>query len=227
MAPRRKTHYQILGVSPTVSREEIKRAYRELVKTQHPDTQHNGNGNGTHEEATEEMMRINDAYATLMDKTKRAEYDVRIGLAVSHPKGKITPTFTSVDEDQQREKFLRTVFHPARTAITKILGMYKKQIRELSADPFDDVLLGDFQEYLDKVEAALRKGSDSLTRSEVPRTLEAAVHMMRNSIAQAADALEEMRHFCNNYDYNHLTMAENLFRISTDLSKQALALTKG
>lgn len=225
MAPRRKTHYQILGVAPTVSREEIKRAYRELVKTQHPDTQHNGNGNGT-DEATEEMMRINDAYATLMDKQKRTEYDVRIGLTVSHPKGKIITPFTSFDEDQQREKFLRTVFHPSRTAITKIISMYKKEIRELSADPFDDALLEDFQEYLDRLEAALRKGSDSLVHNEVPRTLQGAVLTMRNSIAQAADALEEMRHYCNNYDYTHLTMAESLFKISTELSKQALTLTK-
>jgi hypothetical protein len=51
--------------------------------------------------------------------------------------------------------------------------------------------------------------------------------MMRNAIAQAADGLEELRYFCMNYDYNHLTMAETLFRISRDLTNQSLNLTKG
>jgi hypothetical protein len=50
--------------------------------------------------------------------------------------------------------------------------------------------------------------------------------MMRYGIAQAADGLEEMRRFCQNYDYDHLTMAENLFRIALDLSRQAQRLAR-
>lgn len=221
MAAKKLTHYQILGVANNVSREEIKRAYRELVKTQHPDTQHK-NENG---QATEDMMRLNEAYETLMDQVKRAAYDNKITRKLNIPKGK--PTFTSVDEDRQREKFLRTIFHPARSTIGKALGNYGKEVRELSADPFDDELIQAFQEYLDDLERVLRKASDGFSRNEIPRTLEGAVLMMRNAIAQAADGLEEMRHYCNNYDYSHLTMAETLFRISVDLSRQALALTKG
>ena len=225
MSARRRNHYQILGVTSDVSADEIKRAYRKLAKTQHPDAQAKV-GTEEHSAATEEMMRINEAYETLMDSGKRAEYDRVIGLQRVRLRGPKQAVFTSVDEDAEREKFLRSIFTPARSAIVRALGAYKKQLRELSADPYDDRLIEQFQEYVDRLEDALRKGSDSLTRHPAPRSLEGAVHMMRYSIAQAADGLEELRYFCRNYDYNHLTMAENLFRISSDLSRQALELTK-
>jgi hypothetical protein len=50
--------------------------------------------------------------------------------------------------------------------------------------------------------------------------------MMRYAIAQAADGLEEMKRFCQNYDYDHLSMAGNLFREYADLSKKALYLSR-
>jgi molecular chaperone DnaJ len=221
----KRNHYQILGLSTDVAPADIKRAYRKLAKTSHPDAQAPV-GSDEHQAATEEMVRINEAYETLMDAVKRAEYDRYIGVGHVTLKSK-RPHFTSLDEDAERAKFLRVVFHPLRSTIVRMLGSYKKELHELSADPYDDQLLEAFQEYLDKLEDALRKGSDGLMRNPVPRSLAAAVHMMRQSIAQAADGLDELRYFCRNYNYNHLTMAENLFRISTDLSRHALDLTKG
>lgn len=224
MSARKRTHYQILGVKADVSADEIKRAYRKLAKEQHPDATHGHVESDEKKAATEEMMRINEAYATLIDSVKRAEYDSKIGVK---PMIFVQPVFTSMDEDREREKFLRKIFHPARSAIVKCLGSYKKELRALSADLYDDRLVEDFTNYVNKLEDALRNGADAFSRNETPRSLEAAVHMMKYSIAQAADGLEELRYFCNNYDHNHLTMAENLFRIANDLSKQALDLTKG
>lgn len=218
-------HYQILGIASNVSTAEIKRAYRKLAKQRHPDAK------ATVEEdaaidATEEMIAINEAYATLRDSVKRSEYDAKIGLKTivgSMQKA----AYTSMDEDQERAKFLQSTFHPMRSAITKLLSAYPRQLRELSADPYDEQLTADFESYVNKLEDALRYASDSFTKTPTPRSLVGAVQMMRYSIAQAADGLEELRFFCVNYDYNHLTMAENLFRISADLSKQALGLTRG
>jgi molecular chaperone DnaJ len=217
----RKNHYQILGISSDVTPAEIKRAYRRLAKMQHPDAQ---GTNGAAEAATEEMMRLNDAYETLMDADKRAEYDRRIGLG--RLKGIFKPVLDALDEDAEREKYLRLVFHPARSRVAKVLSRYKQQLRDLSADPYDDRLIEQFQVYLDGIEHALRKSSDALARNHAPRSMEAAIHMMRHSIAQAADGLEELRDFCMNYDYHHLTTAGSLFKIAGDLSKQAQELTK-
>ena len=55
--------YEVLGVSPSASDEEIKRAYRELVKKYHPD---NYNDNPLADLAEAKMKEINEAYDTVV-----------------------------------------------------------------------------------------------------------------------------------------------------------------
>jgi molecular chaperone DnaJ len=220
----KKTHYQTLGLNSDVSASEIKRAYRRLAKSEHPDAHEHRADTDAQRAATEEMMRINEAYATLIDRAKRAEYDVKIGLRSGIIIKK--PIFNAGQEDEERQKFLRTVFYTVRNNLSKVLSAYKRELHDLSADPYDDRLIEAFQAYTDKIEDTVRRGSDALMQNKTPRTLEGAVLLMRQSLAQAADGLDELRYYLGNFDYHHLTTAESLFRISTDLSKQALALTK-
>jgi molecular chaperone DnaJ len=60
--------YHILGVSPTATGEEIKRAYRSLAMRHHPDR-------NTSPGADKHFNAINLAYELLSDTKKRAEYD--------------------------------------------------------------------------------------------------------------------------------------------------------
>lgn len=219
-----KTYYQILELATDAGTNEIKRAYRRLVKTQHPDLDHQNKSEEERQVATEEMLRLNEAYETLMDKRRRAQYDFTIGIKIAVPDK--TYRFSVASEDEQREKFLAKIFHPARLSLTKVLSRYDKQIRILSQDPFDDELIAQFEDYVNEVESTLSKSSIALNKNTVPPSLEAAVHMMRHCIAQTFDGLEEMRRFCQNYDYDHLALAESLFRIASDLARQALQLTK-
>ena len=133
---------------------------------------------------------------------------------------------TMLNEDETRERLLRQIFHPARQTILRVLNSYPHQLRQLSLDIYDDELVAAFELYVDSFEEALRKGSKAINNEEWPKSLDAAVQMMRYCIAQAADALEEMRRFCGNFDYDHLSMAQSLVQIAQDLSKQALRLTR-
>jgi molecular chaperone DnaJ len=221
---RKETHYQILGVESNVGSPEIKRAYRELVKSLHPDV---GHAEQTHEDrtaATERMMLLNEAYETLMDRSKRSAYDTELGISRSNRV--FVQVKSMVSEDEARERFLRQVFHPSRHAILRVLNLYQRQMRQLSQDIYDEQLVARFERYVDTYEATLRKSSQDLSSEQSPETLKAAVQMLRYCIAQAADGLEEMRRFCSNFDYDHLIMAQNLIRIAQDLSRQALNLTK-
>lgn len=65
------TLYEILEVSEKASDEIIEKAYKVLAKKYHPDLQTPENKKS----AEEKMKQLNDAYTTLSDKNKRAEYD--------------------------------------------------------------------------------------------------------------------------------------------------------
>src|SRR5437764_15310759 len=61
--------YAVLEVARTASDEEIKKAYRKLAMTNHPDR-----NNGS-KEAEERFKEITEAYDVLRDPQKRAAYD--------------------------------------------------------------------------------------------------------------------------------------------------------
>lgn len=64
-----KNYYEILGVAKTASEEDIKSAFRKLARQYHPDL-HPGD-----EVAANKFKEVNEAYETLSDHQKRAEYD--------------------------------------------------------------------------------------------------------------------------------------------------------
>src|SRR6187549_2713213 len=63
-----KDYYRVLGVSPTASEGEIKRAYRKLALLYHPDK----NPDPT---VVQFFQEVNEAYDILGDISLRREYD--------------------------------------------------------------------------------------------------------------------------------------------------------
>lgn len=61
--------YKILGVSPTASQSEIKKAYKRLAKILHPDA-HRGAS-----EYEEKFKQLSNAYQILKKPTSRQSYD--------------------------------------------------------------------------------------------------------------------------------------------------------
>ena len=64
-----KEYYQVLDVPRDASAEDIKKAYRKLVRKYHPDT------NPGNREAESRFKEIGEAYEVLSDPQKRAQYD--------------------------------------------------------------------------------------------------------------------------------------------------------
>ncbi|WP_413520797.1 DnaJ C-terminal domain-containing protein [Psychrobacter glacincola] len=66
-----KNYYDILGVKKDASDADIKKKYRKLVRQYHPDVSDDP-------DADSKIAEINNAYETIRDKDKRAEYDAML-----------------------------------------------------------------------------------------------------------------------------------------------------
>lgn len=71
-----QNYYTLLGLHPSASAIQIRRAYRDLSKRYHPDTTEL-----PQDRATAKFQQINEAYATLSNPERRMRYDLKIGYS--------------------------------------------------------------------------------------------------------------------------------------------------
>ncbi|XP_019131937.2 dnaJ homolog subfamily A member 3, mitochondrial isoform X1 [Larimichthys crocea] len=69
MFANKQDFYEVLGVSRTASQKDIKKAYYQLAKKYHPDT------NPDDPEAKEKFAKLAEAYEVLSDEVKKKQYD--------------------------------------------------------------------------------------------------------------------------------------------------------
>ncbi len=87
--PKASTHYDLLGVKPTASPQQIRRAFRDLSKLYHPDTTELPPA-----EATARFQQLNEAYAILSSPDRRWTYDKQVGysrISVMQPLESLDP----------------------------------------------------------------------------------------------------------------------------------------
>ena len=66
----KRDYYEVLGLSKGASDAEVKKAYRQLAKKHHPDT------NQGDPDATKKFQEASEAYEVLSDAEKRRGYDM-------------------------------------------------------------------------------------------------------------------------------------------------------
>jgi DnaJ-class molecular chaperone len=120
-----KNYYHILGVEKSSTQEEIKKAYRRLAVKFHPD--HNPGDN----RAEEQFKLISEAYAVLMDETKRSQYDqARTTASNQAPRDRADSGFAYSQEEIFKEFFSQAY---ARQSFRDVAEEFKR-----SGYSFDD-----------------------------------------------------------------------------------------
>lgn len=212
-------HYETLKVSSDASQAEIKQAYRRLVKMFHPDSNQETSD-------TEQIIRINAAYEVLGDIQTRQTYDQKLrqrSQKTSSARQQRTAAAqqrhnarrqTGRCADEQIEEWLHLVYQPVHRLLYHILYSLQEQIDNLSADPFDDVLLEEFQDYLKSCRNDLKQAQITFRSLPNPPSLAKAAASLYYCLNQLGDGLDELEYFPLNYDDNYLHTGQEMFRIA-------------
>jgi molecular chaperone DnaJ len=227
-------HYEILKVSPNATQAEIKQAYRRLVKLFHPDSNQDSDD-------TEQIILINAAYEVLGDAQSRQKYDRQLQYVDNSPHNSVynranaqrqkrTETAqqqfqrkrkTGKDIDKEVEEWLHFIYQPIHSSLYKILYSLEAQIDKLAADPFDDQLLEEFQEYLEHCKQEIKKAEANFRSRPNPFNLAKMAANLYYCINQINDGLDELAFFPLSYDDNYLHTGQEMFRIAKGLFYKA------
>ena len=164
-------YYEVFGISPTASSEDINTAHKALAKMYHPDI-------NSSEDAHEKMAMLNDAHDVLSDTVRRKKYDSE--LRQSRQQGS--------DQEKSSSPSSRAV-EPNQTAETKrSRTTADAQIRAERAE----VLRKKAEERLKTVEAAQKKRMEQAQRKaeEAARKhRQRKVEVNRNDVINELSAL--------------------------------------
>ncbi|EKQ69813.1 DnaJ-class molecular chaperone with C-terminal Zn finger domain [Leptolyngbyaceae cyanobacterium JSC-12] len=219
-------HYNTLEVSPTATHAEIKQSYRRLAKLFHPDSNRE---TANHEH----ISRLNAAYEVLGDPQSRKQYDQqrrqRSLNGVSNRQHRTAAAQDCYRKQQQTgqqveedlKQWLNQVYTPVIRLLHKILDSLKDQIDELAADPFDDDLMQDFQDYLEDCQNWLEEAERRFRSLPNPPVVAGAAANLFYCLLQVGDGIEQLEFFTNNYDEHYLHTGEELFRIARGLRYEA------
>lgn len=227
-------HYNTLNITPTASQDEIKQAYRRLAKKFHPDSNQD---TASHEK----IARVNAAYEVLGDPESRRTYDQqRLYHSQLESAGFAVDTMTreqrtaaaqdryrrqqkAQQSDEQLQLWLSRVYTPVNRMIQQILKPLKGQINDLSADPFDDELMEEFQNYLEDCRATLNRAEKAFRSFPNPPNVAGVAASLYYCLNQVSDGIEQFEFYTLNYDDHYLHTGQELFRIASGLRREAQA----
>lgn len=119
-------HYEILGVEDDCTRDEIKKAYREMVKRYHPDK------TGNDLESGEMFKKVQLAYETLYDDNKRIkfdlEYQARKEFDIEKAMSEVWDNMTSSEQFKPNEEGQYVKTDPERLDISARVAITLDQI---------------------------------------------------------------------------------------------------
>ena len=185
--------YQILKVHPNAKIEDIKKAYRELVKIHHPDK----GGD------TKVMLEINAAWEILKIKHKNLNLNKTSTYKVySQTEYKKEKNHHSNSNDIKN--WFKDIYLPIDKLLGQIINPLASKIRDLSADPYDQILMDSFCSYLDASKSKIKKVKIIYMSRTSPSIIKDFSLDLYHCLSQVEDSLNEFERYTLGYVDNYL-----------------------
>ena len=194
--------YEELGITKNATKNEIHSAYRTLVKKHHPDA-------GGEKER---FLAIQIAWETLKDPIKKEKYDGK-NVSSSNSFDSLNQNweekfnakkYNSSIKDKEVETWIKEIYTPINRLISQIIKPLNNEIKELSADPYDDQLMENFCSYISLSQKKIEKADKIYNKKLVPKSISSLGLYLYHCFSQVKDALSELDRYTQGYVDDYL-----------------------
>tara|TARA_B100000579_G_scaffold354794_1_gene309922 strand:- start:1340 stop:1993 length:654 start_codon:yes stop_codon:yes gene_type:complete len=185
--------YQILKVQPNAKPEDIKKAYRELVKIHHPDK----GGD------PKVMIEVNAAWEILKKTNKNLNLN-KVNSSKGYNQNKYKKDTNSYSASEDVKHWFKTIYLPIDKLLGQIINPLASEIRDLSADPYDQILMDSFCSYLEKSKDKIKKVKILYTSIASPSLIKDFSLDLYHCLSKVEDGLNELERYTMGYVDNYL-----------------------
>ena len=194
--------YKELGLKENATQSEIKSSYRRLVKKHHPDA-------GGEKDR---FLAIQDAWETLNDPFKKEQYDKNLFSLQQSSNFRDqnwednvnTKKYSSKVKDNEVKNWIKNIYNPINRFISQIIKPLSQEIKELSADPYDEELMDNFCKYIALSQKKIEKVDKLYKSISVPRSISSLGLDLYHCFSQVKDALSELDKYTQGYVDDYL-----------------------
>ena len=198
-----KDPYQILKVHPNAQLEDIKKAYRNLVKIHHPDK---GGDSAI-------MLEINSAWEILKKKHNNLAFNKVNNLKV-YNQNEHKKENNNYSKSEDIKKWFQNIYLPIDKLLGQIINPLASQIRNLSADPYDQLLMDSFCLYLEKSKNKMIKIKKIYTSFASPSIIREFSLDLYHCLSQVDDGINELERYTMGYVDNYLHDGKSMIAIA-------------
>ena len=189
----RKDPYQILKVHPSAKLEEIKKAYRKLVKIHHPDK---GGDSAV-------MLEVNSAWETLKKKHKDINLN-KVNNSKVYKQNEYKRETNNYSKPEDIKKWFQVIYLPIDKLLGQIINPLGSKIKDLSADPYDQILMDSFCLYLEKSKNKITKIKKIYTSLMSPSIISDFSLDLYHCLSHVEDGINELERYTMGYVDNYL-----------------------
>ena len=188
-----KDPYQILKVHPSAKLEEIKKAYRKLVKIHHPDK---GGDSAV-------MLEINSAWEILKKKHKDLNFN-KVNNSKVYNQNEYKRESNNYSNSEDIKKWFQNIYLPIDKLLGQIMNPLISKIRDLSADPYDQILMDSFCLYLEESKKKITKIKKIYTSFASPSIIRDFSLNLYHCLSHVEDGINELERYTMGYVDNYL-----------------------